>query len=406
MRQGQRSSVHDLRHRVDRSSRKGTGVVALLTGIVAFAVGLVLGWMLHRERVGGDDGPSERSNDLATSALANTSALLEEADQDVVELRTQLSEAQRIVEQHAATIEELEHRLAQQRGADEGAEAAAATDADADAADDTDDETLAIAPADAEEPAAGAPSAAAPEEPSVEDDAHAVDDAPATAVLADVDIDEVDVTEEVMVDEPAVADDTDEIPDAERTRQDLSATYDITEVIPAQPVGVEGAEAEETQAIPVDDTEVVVVSEDDTVSGPDADAASEVTVEVTTDTPARAVAAAADEPAGEEPVSVEPGTSDADIVGAQPPVAEEPATADAGIATEADNLRRIRGIGPAMERLLNDAGVSTYRQLAVLDDAAIAELQTKLPGVAGRIQRGNWIKQAHELHVESYGEQP
>jgi predicted flap endonuclease-1-like 5' DNA nuclease len=71
---------------------------------------------------------------------------------------------------------------------------------------------------------------------------------------------------------------------------------------------------------------------------------------------------------------------------------------------EPDDLRRIRGIGPAMERLLNAEGITTFRQLAVLDDAGIDELQARLPGVPGRIRRDRWVEQAQKLHVETHGD--
>jgi predicted flap endonuclease-1-like 5' DNA nuclease len=73
---------------------------------------------------------------------------------------------------------------------------------------------------------------------------------------------------------------------------------------------------------------------------------------------------------------------------------------------ERDDLRRIRGIGPTMERLLNEQGIVTFRQLAVLSDPGIEELQRRLPGVSGRIRRGQWIQQARDLHVETHGTSP
>jgi predicted flap endonuclease-1-like 5' DNA nuclease len=59
-----------------------------------------------------------------------------------------------------------------------------------------------------------------------------------------------------------------------------------------------------------------------------------------------------------------------------------------------------------MERLLNEQGIVTFRQLAVLSDPGIEELQRRLPGVSGRIRRGQWIQQARDLHVETHGTSP
>jgi NADH-quinone oxidoreductase subunit E len=59
-----------------------------------------------------------------------------------------------------------------------------------------------------------------------------------------------------------------------------------------------------------------------------------------------------------------------------------------------------------MERLLNEQGIVTFRQLAVLDDAGIERLQSRLPGFTGRIRRDRWIDQARQLHTETHGDQP
>lgn len=63
-----------------------------------------------------------------------------------------------------------------------------------------------------------------------------------------------------------------------------------------------------------------------------------------------------------------------------------------------DDLKKIRGLGPKMERLLNENGLHTYWQLAQLDDQAIATLTPPLMSLASRMRRDRWPAQAAELH--------
>lgn len=74
----------------------------------------------------------------------------------------------------------------------------------------------------------------------------------------------------------------------------------------------------------------------------------------------------------------------------------EAGAADAARAT-ADNLRRVRGIGPAIERALNRNGVYNYTQLASLGKDRIAWLEERMPGIGKRIARDDWIAQARKL---------
>ncbi len=73
-----------------------------------------------------------------------------------------------------------------------------------------------------------------------------------------------------------------------------------------------------------------------------------------------------------------------------------PAHRSANAAAQADDLKRIKGIGPRLEQLLHENGITRYEQVAALDDAAIAELDDKLR-FRGRIQRDDWVGQARAL---------
>ena len=61
---------------------------------------------------------------------------------------------------------------------------------------------------------------------------------------------------------------------------------------------------------------------------------------------------------------------------------------------ERDDLKRISGIGPVMERHLNELGVVSFAQLASFDDDDIARVDAALTDFRGRIVRDDWVGQA------------
>lgn len=65
-------------------------------------------------------------------------------------------------------------------------------------------------------------------------------------------------------------------------------------------------------------------------------------------------------------------------------------------AGEPDDLKKIKGVGPVLERLLNSVGVTTWAQVAKLTDDEIAALEDEL-SFKGRIARDNWLEQAEVL---------
>ncbi len=79
------------------------------------------------------------------------------------------------------------------------------------------------------------------------------------------------------------------------------------------------------------------------------------------------------------------------------PKAAPPKTAPAKATKAAkgpDNLRLIKGLGPKLNTMLNDLGVTRFDQIAGLDASAVAALDAKLGAFAGRITRDNFIDQA------------
>lgn len=86
------------------------------------------------------------------------------------------------------------------------------------------------------------------------------------------------------------------------------------------------------------------------------------------------------------------------------PVAPEPApvTASAPAPTQpataaADDLGRIKGVGPKLVALLSELGVTSYAQIAAWSDADIERIDAQLGRFAGRITRDQWVGQARLL---------
>ena len=69
-----------------------------------------------------------------------------------------------------------------------------------------------------------------------------------------------------------------------------------------------------------------------------------------------------------------------------------------------DDLKLIVGIGPVLERMLHQMGISTYRQIARWSEHDIDGFDARLPEFPGRIRRDAWVTQARELHQSKFGE--
>lgn len=69
--------------------------------------------------------------------------------------------------------------------------------------------------------------------------------------------------------------------------------------------------------------------------------------------------------------------------------------------TLCDDLRQIKGIGPAIEKTLNEMGIFRFQQIADLSEYEIDRVAQRLKGFHSRIYRENWIGQARELSDSS-----
>ena len=61
---------------------------------------------------------------------------------------------------------------------------------------------------------------------------------------------------------------------------------------------------------------------------------------------------------------------------------------------KADDLKSIEGVGPALEKLLNDLGIFHFDQIAAWGEAEIAWIDGNLKGFKGRATRDKWVAQA------------
>ena len=81
---------------------------------------------------------------------------------------------------------------------------------------------------------------------------------------------------------------------------------------------------------------------------------------------------------------------------AAPAVEAAPVAAAPAAEAKADDVSLIDGVGPTYKQKLEGAGITTFQQIADLDDAAIAKLDEDLE-LKGKIVSGEWVAQAKDL---------
>jgi len=88
---------------------------------------------------------------------------------------------------------------------------------------------------------------------------------------------------------------------------------------------------------------------------------------------------------------------------AAPKKAEEPAedapAAEAAAPAAADDLKKISGVGPALEKKLNDAGILTFQDIIDLTPEKRDEIEEQLK-FKGRMERDDWVGQAKQFIAE------
>lgn len=105
------------------------------------------------------------------------------------------------------------------------------------------------------------------------------------------------------------------------------------------------------------------------------------------------------EPAAPPAPEIEPAPPVPEVEPAPPapeiaPPAPTPAAPEAPVA---DDLSRIKGLGPKLQALLPTLGITSYAQIAALTEADLATLDARLGPFAGRPAKDNWVEQAKYL---------
>jgi len=91
------------------------------------------------------------------------------------------------------------------------------------------------------------------------------------------------------------------------------------------------------------------------------------------------------------------GIAEAIAIGATDLVEEAAAAAPPAPAAGADDLTRIKGLGPKLASLLGTLGISSFAQISAWDEGDIDRIDAQLGTFAGRIRRDNWVDQARFL---------
>lgn len=69
----------------------------------------------------------------------------------------------------------------------------------------------------------------------------------------------------------------------------------------------------------------------------------------------------------------------------------------AATAGKKDDLTLINGVGPFLEKKLNNVGIYTYEQISSLNTETIAEVTEAIEFFPGRIEKDDWVGQANRL---------
>jgi predicted flap endonuclease-1-like 5' DNA nuclease len=85
-------------------------------------------------------------------------------------------------------------------------------------------------------------------------------------------------------------------------------------------------------------------------------------------------------------------------------IAEIAARTAGGMPAADDDLKKVHGIGPKLERTLKDLGITSFRQIAKFEAEDIAYVTAALDAFKGRIERDDWMGSAAVEHERKYGE--
>ncbi len=99
-------------------------------------------------------------------------------------------------------------------------------------------------------------------------------------------------------------------------------------------------------------------------------------------------------PVAEEKPEPKPAAAPVAEVADNDEAGSAPATLDGPRDGGADDLKKIKGVGPKLEILLNGMGFYHFDQIAGWSAGEIAWVNDNLAGFKGRVSRDNWVEQA------------
>ena len=185
--------------------------------------------------------------------------------------------------------------------------------------------------------------------------------------------------------------------EAEQLEAELAAAHERIEALESmvgseqtrvEPVDREAlGDALDASNDPIDDDEEELIAADDMIDGDNP-------VSDTDDEEAAPVAAAAAE---EELVDEEPETDEQPDTGDESDVT---GSLEVAGSLARDNLKLIKGVGPAIEKTLNEMGIFRFHQIAEMSEYDIDRVAHRLKGFRSRIYREDWMGQARELLLQ------
>ncbi|WP_232823091.1 NADH:ubiquinone oxidoreductase [Oceanibium sediminis] len=85
------------------------------------------------------------------------------------------------------------------------------------------------------------------------------------------------------------------------------------------------------------------------------------------------------------------------VTGANADEPGKPKLLSAARGGKPDDLKKIKGVGPKLEQVLNGLGVYHFDQIASWSDDEVAWVDENIEGFKGRVTRDGWVAQASEL---------
>ncbi|MDJ1007167.1 MAG: NADH-quinone oxidoreductase subunit NuoE, partial [Paracoccaceae bacterium] len=112
--------------------------------------------------------------------------------------------------------------------------------------------------------------------------------------------------------------------------------------------------------------------------------------------------AKADRDKGPSKATMEAGKTARPAQGSAAPAKAEdrPAALEQPRGDAADDLKRIKGVGPKLEKLLHTLGIFHFDQIAAWTETELAWIDDNLEGFKGRASRDEWVAQAKALAGE------